>query len=452
MVQEFNLRSTPSRSSIKSGPGKVLVSYGDKIKSWKNEKHVRVTINRTDDPHVPNCTGYMFDVITDAAAQRAVACMKLGKKVCKKWSKIQDDTLICTSDVKKVFQTNFVTWGRVRCDMQGKLNKVSTELEGIFPYRDVIGNMKIKSNVVPVDLSKVAEYSIFPGQILAVEGTNITGNLLEAKNVFSNGYALPSDDPKLKNDINIMIAAGPFTTIDDLSYEPLINLLDRIKEEEPHILILIGPFVEYTHPQIGCVLNHRTCQDLFDKTIRTVMESLKGKCTQVVIVASYRDAHHEPVYPTPQYYLPRSLQNPNLHSMPDPCMLNIDGLTIGISAVDILKHLGNEELSSNSFRMGKLGRLANHILSQACFYPLYPPAEEVNVDTYLWKTYAFMKQQPHILILPSDMAYFCKPINGCVVVNPERLCKHSFARIFIPSISNDQKWDQSRISCEILKV
>ena len=65
-----------------------------------------------------------------------------------------------------------------------------------------------------------------------------------------------------------------------------------------------------------------------------------------MIVSSYRDAHHEPVYPTPQYYLPRSLQNSNLHSMPDPCILNIDGLTIGISAVDILKHLGNEELSS----------------------------------------------------------------------------------------------------------
>lgn len=268
-------RSIPSRSSIKSGPGKVLVYYGEKIKSWKNEKHVRVTINRTDDPHVPNDAGYMFDVITDAAAQRAVACMKLGKKVCKKWSKIQDDTLVCTSDVKKVFQTNFVTWGRVRCDMQGKLNKVSTELEGIFPYRDLIGDMKIKSNVVPVDLSKVAEYSIFPGQILAVEGTNITGNLLEAKNVFSNGYAIPSNAPKLKTDINIMIAAGPFTAIDDLSYEPLINLLDRIKEEEPHVLILIGPFVEYTHPQIGCVLNHRTYQDLFEKTIRTVMENLK---------------------------------------------------------------------------------------------------------------------------------------------------------------------------------
>ena len=218
----------------------------------------------------------MFDVITDAAAQRAVACMKLGKEVCKKWDKIQNDKLVCTSDVKTVFQTNYVTWGRIRCDMQGKLNKVSTELEGIFPYRDPIGGMRIKSSVVPINLSKVSEYSIFPGQIIAVEGTNLTGNLLEAKNVFSSGYASHSDPPRLKNDINITIAAGPFTTIDNLSYEPLINLLDRIKEENPHVLILIGPFVEYTHPQIACVLNHRTYQDLFEKTIRTVMESLKG--------------------------------------------------------------------------------------------------------------------------------------------------------------------------------
>ncbi|XP_043473729.1 DNA polymerase alpha subunit B isoform X2 [Leptopilina heterotoma] len=444
--------STPSRYNSRTGPGKVTVIFGEKRTLWKIKKQFKVPIKLADfQANMPTDAMYMFDVISDGAIQRAVSYMKLGKEICKRWGKIKENKLLYTPDVKIVSQTNFVTWGRIRCDMYGKLNKVSTELEGICFYRDEIGEMRIKSSIVPINLSQVSEFSVFPGQIIAVEGVNMSGHLLEVKSVFSGGYAEPADAPKLENDIIITVAAGPFTSIDNLNYEPLMNLLERIKEEEPHVLILIGPFVEYTHPQIDNVSQFGTHQDLFEKMISTVMESLSEKCTQVVIIPSSRDAHHEAIYPTPSYYLPRSLQNSNLHSMPDPCVLDIDGLTIGITAVDILKHLGNEELSSNSIKLSKLHRVANHILSQACFYPLYPPAEEVNVDTNLWKNYAFMKKQPHILILPSDMGNFCKNINDCVVLNPQRLCKHSFARMHISS-SENQKWDQSQIACEILKV
>lgn len=217
---------------------------------------------------------YMFDVISDGAIQRAVSYMKLGKEICKGWEKIKENKLLCTPDVKTVSQTNFVTWGRIRCDMYGKLNKVSTELEGICFYRDEIGEMRIKSSIVPINLSQVSEYSVFPGQIIAVEGVNMSGHLLEVRSVFSGGYAPPAGAPKLENDIIITVAAGPFTTIDNLNYEPLMNLLERIKEEEPHVLILIGPFVEYTHPQIENVSQFGTHQDLFEKMISTVMESL----------------------------------------------------------------------------------------------------------------------------------------------------------------------------------
>ncbi|XP_051170404.1 DNA polymerase alpha subunit B [Leptopilina boulardi] len=442
--------STPSRYSSRTGPGKVTVTFGEKRAVWKSQKQFKVNIKMADfQAHIPSDAMYMFDVVSDGTVQRAVTYMKLGKEICKRWEKIKENKLLCTPDVRTISQTNFVTWGRIRCDMHGKLNKVSTELEGICFYHDQIGEKRIKSSIVPINLTQVSEYSIFPGQIIAMEGVNMSGNVLEVKNVFSAGYAEPADTPNLTNDIIITVAAGPFTSIDNLNYEPLMNLLERIKEEEPHVLILIGPFVEYTHPLIENVHDFGTHQDLFEKMISTVMESLNEKCTQVVIVPSSRDAHHEPIYPTPNYYLPRSISN--LHSMPDPCVLDIDGLTIGITAVDIFKHLGNEELSSNSIKLSKLHRVANHILSQACFYPLYPPAEEVNVDTNLWKNYAFMKKQPHILILPSDMGNFCKSINGCVVINPQRLCKHSFARMHINS-SKEQKWDQSHITCEILKV
>lgn len=71
------------------------------------------------------------------------------------------------------------------------------------------------------------------------------------------------------------------------------------------------------------------------------------KNTQVVLVASNRDAHHEPIFPTPQYAIfNKKLQNyPNLKLMPDPCILDVAGLKIGVTSVDVIKHIGKEEIS-----------------------------------------------------------------------------------------------------------
>lgn len=67
-----------------------------------------------------------------------------------------------------------------------------------------------------------------------------------------------------------------------------------------------------------------------------------------MLIASNRDAHHEPIFPTPHYtvFNRKFLQNyPNLKLMPDPCILDIAGLKIGITSVDVIKHIGKEEIS-----------------------------------------------------------------------------------------------------------
>ncbi|CAB0033854.1 unnamed protein product [Trichogramma brassicae] len=70
----------------------------------------------------------------------------------------------------------------------------------------------------------------------------------------------------------------------------------------------------------------------------------QSKCTQVVLVASSRDVHHHAVYPTPEYFIPRALQSPEIFVLPDPCTIDIDGLRIGITSIDTLMHLGREEV------------------------------------------------------------------------------------------------------------
>lgn len=64
--------------------------------------------------------------------------------------------------------------------------------------------------------------------------------------------------------------------------------------------------------------------------------------TQIIIVASSNDLHHCNVYPTPPYSL--STQYQNLHFMPDPSVISINGLQIGATSTDVLFHLNKEEL------------------------------------------------------------------------------------------------------------
>jgi DNA polymerase alpha subunit B len=61
-------------------------------------------------------------------------------------------------------------------------------------------------------------------------------------------------------------------------------------------------------------------------------------------------------------------------------MLNIEGVLFGVTSTDVLFHLGKEEISFPPHSGDRLRRLANHLIQQRSFYPLYPPNEELSLD------------------------------------------------------------------------
>lgn len=104
----------------------------------------------------------------------------------------------------------------------------------------------------------------------------------------------------------------------------------------------------------------------------------------------------------------------------------------------------------------RLGRLASHLIQQQNFYPLYPPNEDFLVDMNLWDLYSWFSVTPHILIIPSDLRYFIKHINNCLVINPEHLAKGlvggSFARIEVKPSTNVSWQPSTHISVQIIKI
>lgn len=48
-----------------------------------------------------------------------------------------------------------------------------------------------------------------------------------------------------------MLACGPFTANNELSYEALKDFMKTVNTEKPHVLVLSGPFVSQNHEDIS---------------------------------------------------------------------------------------------------------------------------------------------------------------------------------------------------------
>ncbi|KAB0805206.1 hypothetical protein PPYR_02176 [Photinus pyralis] len=191
----------------------------------------------------------------------------------------------------------------------------------------------------------------------------------------------------------------------------------------------------------------------FEALIQNVMSPLEGLNIKVVLVPSAKDAHHHVVFPTPPYKLRKTY--PNLQCVGDPSILNIEGLTLGATSTDILLHLSKQECSYGTQGGDRISRLASHLLCQQSFYPLYPPNEDVFIDYELLEQHAGINFIPNILIVPSSLRYFIKYINGCVVINPERITKGyvggTFCRMEVaPQVSSGSLSDS--VVAQIIRI
>lgn len=191
---------------------------------------------------------------------------------------------------------------------------------------------------------------------------------------------------------------------------------------------MTGPFVDAKHPIIDSCDTNKPFAEYFEDVKNMIKDAIEDTKVQVIMIPSSRDVHHHYIYPTPPLTQSSSDQ---IHMFSDPCMINIEGVVFGITATDVLFHLGKEEISFPQKSGDRLRRLTSHLLHQRSFYPLYPPNDEMNVDYEKFESFAQMPVQPHVLILPSDFMHFVKDINGGIAVNPSRLTKGASGGVFM---------------------
>lgn len=261
-------RNSQSHRTI-TDTGKVLISLGQAVASWKRAEDYNVEVTKSNFAHVPNDARYMYEILSKQGRLLTFVCHGMGTKLLKLWSTANSNAteLRYVRNVRTVSQTNFRTVGRI---ITKKESTNMVLLEGCTRR-----NGASAADTIELDFRNLKQYSVFSGQIVAVEATNPVGDTLYVKEIFAKGYAPFAPTPKIQSRINIFVAAGPFTVSNNMHYAPLWTLMEKVAADEPHVLILIGPFLEHTHPEIQGNLIKDTYQEAFEKILIRIMETVR---------------------------------------------------------------------------------------------------------------------------------------------------------------------------------
>ncbi|XP_068451500.1 DNA polymerase alpha subunit B [Clinocottus analis] len=440
----FSPSTTPSQKySQRGGKGEVVVSFGVvQGPRWAGRKNqgagVQLQLLEGPEDSLGCSYKYMFQRLRDVRNVLTEKIEELGVGLRTHFN-IEE-----FAPVSLPAQDSITVLGQVCCDSNGKLNAHSVLLEA---------GPEQGGQQVPVDLSELKEYSLFPGQVVALEGMNTTGKKLMASKL-CEGVPLPFYSSEMKVEIdeeplNVLVACGPYTPSDSLTFDPLLDLINVIVKDHPDVCLLLGPFVDSKHEQIEKAQVTETFEDIFSGCIESIVDGTKSVGCRLVFVPSQRDIHHHFIYPQPPFTLPKLSkdQAQRVTLVPDPCTLLIDGVTLGLTSTDILFHMGAEEISCGT-GTDRFSRILKHMLTQRSYYPLYPPVEEVNMDYEKCQSFAQMPLTPDVLIIPSELRYFVKDVVGCVCVNPGRLTKGqvggTYSRLLIQRRAASE--DGSRVS------
>ncbi|KAJ1820065.1 DNA-directed DNA polymerase alpha subunit pol12 [Coemansia sp. RSA 2675] len=281
---------------------------------------------------------------------------------------------------------------------------------------------------IPLDVRATPSFSLFPGQIVAVEGKNLKGTEF----LVSQFRPLPrlphpciGERPDVLSPFNAIVAAGPYTLSDNFEYEPLGVLVDHVLAASPSVVFLLGPFVSEGHPMIRDGLVDMLPEEIFCAKISPHLSRLREglpPASLVYLIPSADDLCCPYVsFPQPQYSRETLLQMgvpEGIESLDNPAQVSVNGVVFGVSNIDVLFHLVKEEVSRLPALSDRLPRLAWHLVEQRHFYPLSPPPADCAGVLASQDARLRMQTMPDVLITPSQLKPFVRAHDNVVVLNP----------------------------------
>lgn len=347
--------------------------------------------------------------------------------------------------------SQIVAVGRIASDSaEGKLNAASLVLE--TSRRTGMGFR------VPLKMDAILGWSFFPGQMVALRGSNAQGSEFVVAEVLelpllpsaasavsaleANSERLRGGPDAMESDaepapLNIMFASGPFTADDNLDYEPLHALCTQAADAHADALVLTGPFVDVDHPLVATGdfdLPEDADHDPDTATLTTLFKytfapALNRLCASnphlvVILVPSVRDVLDKHVS-WPQDTIPRKELGvcKSVRVISNPMTLSLNEMVLGVSSQDVLYELRSEELTKGGAPRDLMSRLCRYLVEQRHYFPLFPPTDRARLpktgtaegiatgavlDLSYLKLGEMVNVRPDVMLVPSALSPFVK--------------------------------------------
>ena len=310
-----------------------------------------------------------------------------------------DDSAFGNPDYRS--PSEIIAVGRIASDTgEGKLNAATLVLEGSRRHGS--------GRRIPLNVQDLPSFNFFPGQIVALRGTNASGDSFVVSELLSlpllnppatkpdeldaiNARYLdtPDSDPESVRPLTILIASGPYTTDQNLDFAALHTFLDNAAEAYADTIILLGPFLDSEHPQIrsgdfdappNASPDQANLTDLFRHHISSALQSFNKRVPtcNIILVPSLRDAHHHHAAFPQDKFIKKELglgaAGKMVQCVTNPMTVSMNEMTVGMSSIDILDMLRREELVGGKARTVNLyERSARNVIEQRSFLPIFPP-------------------------------------------------------------------------------
>ena len=324
--------------------------------------------------------------------------------------------LNCRGAVYAASQDDVTVVGRVVCDSEGRLNEQSVQLEGSVATSN---GMRVR-----LELRDVPRFSLFPGQVVCVQGQNPSGHCLVAKRVIAAAPPPAARSPAsaaAHGALTVAIASGPFTCVDDAAYEPLDALLAQMETKKPDAVVLLGPFVDAENAVVrgDAAPLEQSFEEVFAHGVRDRLEAflaradVDGYAPAIVLVPSTRDATAAAAFPQPPLLEDGAVEAPRgaaVVAAANPAFFAVNGVRFAACTQDVLRHLSAAEAARDGAGPAdRMARLAAHLPGQRSAYPLFPAARAACLDASL-AAHLDMDVTPDVLVLPSDLNPFAKVV------------------------------------------
>ncbi|KAJ2719487.1 DNA-directed DNA polymerase alpha subunit pol12 [Coemansia sp. Benny D115] len=319
---------------------------------------------------------------------------------------------------------------------------------------------------VPLDVQSVASFSLFPGQVVAVEGKNLKGTEFSVSQ-FRPLPLLPHPSIEEREQevrpFTTVVASGPYTLSDNCEYEPLGDLITHIIDAAPGAVFLLGPFVSENHPMLRDGQIDMLPEEIFQSKISPQLERLREglPATSLVYLVPSTDEICYPYVSYPQPAFSRELMGhlgvpTGIESLSNPAQVSVNGVVFAVANIDTLFHLAKEEVSRLPSMSDRLPRLAWHLVEQRHFYPLAVPPIDCAGILASHDSKLRMQVMPDVLITPSQLKQFVRVHENVVLLNPGyttmRMSGGTFAKISVHAKDSIEGSDMMMLDGSLMKT